>query len=380
MLSGEPRLYSRYGDGVIVEAGHFLLRRKHLSRVLKGEIVAMDPRTPVFQGTPGTVVKPGTDTLRSSYLKLARTHGGPIWKRMSNLNPLRPSDMSDGSCGEIANRLYDLNLKAGCQILLSPYFYFQDLEDPWAVLNLDLFEATMDRCDREPVLMVLAFDHRLLAQKAKLMELKDLVAGEAADGYAIWPVGLDETSATPETLYGLAVLTIELNKPCLLLYAGYISMLVAAITGAWFSNGVCFYERRELEVAQPLNFRPSCGYYLRRLRQRVDPVTAVVFYRMLRHLDLEPSFCSACDRNIDGNGFEGIATMPDLDLLEHNLIARRREMEAMSSSSDILTECLVKMNWVLKHKERLSRIRRLGFFETWYRTVRRLLEEPPHNR
>ncbi len=379
MISGEPKLYSLYADGILLEAGHFLLRRRYLQRNFGSRIVTMDPRTPVFQFLSDALINHKTKKVRSSYLKLARKHGGPVWDRTSHLKPVKPSDLSLAECKDLCYGLNDLYQEAECSIVLPPYFVFQSLEDKWFRINISLFQS-MRELSKDPVFMVLAFDYRLLENTDDLIRLRDILVSYSPDGYAIWPISLDETSAAPEFLYGLALLLEGLKAPALMLYGGFFTMLLSAITRASFSNGPCFYEKRDAQVAPALNFRLKCGYYLPQIYRRVDPVAAVVFYRLLREMGMESSLCRVCQQNTQKIGLDGLASMPELDVFEHNLLVKRGEMEYLDGLSNILLGIESDFSEALANRDEFSRFRPLNHIENWLSAVREMISNPPRNR
>ena len=376
MLSGEPRLYSKFSDGVIVEGGHFLVRRRSLLRLFRGQIVALDPRTPAFQGMPQMAVDPRTEKIRSTYLKLAASHGGPIWRRFSHLEAIKPRDFAKPSCELIASRLMDLQRPTESDLLLPPYFIFQDIHDAWLQVSLCMYESMHDLSDGMPLYLPVAFDHQLLQDKEGISRVCELLSTLQPEGYAVWPVGLDERRAPVEELEGLNFLLKSLPGPSLLLYAGYFSMLLCALNGSSFSNGPCFYEKRDITIAPPLHFRPKCGYYLPELFQKVGPVSAVVFYRLLSDMGIDPSLCPACLRNLNGGGFDGIASMPDLDVFEHNLMARSEEIKSFKSSTDPLYGAIKDLRWVIENRKSFSQFLSLRYVETWLNVLERIYSNP----
>lgn len=365
MLSGEAKLYRRFTDGVLIEGGHFLTRKNSLLRLFAHRIIALDPRTPVFQCQPRTAIDPRTDRIRSTYLKLAEAHGGPVWERFSHLLPLQPKDFGPESYEELAQRIGLLGAMTNCPLAIPPYFAFSGPEDPWVSVNLDMFEAMKDVFNGEQVLLPIAFDSKLLADEKALLQVVDAFSTVKTNGFAVWPIGLDEIHASVRQLMGLHLLLTTLPSPSMLLYGGYFSIVLCALTASSFSNGPCFYEKRGLDLTPPLEFRPKCRYYLIQFRRRVDPVIAVVFYRILSSLEMKPTLCSACRRNVDGAGLDNLATMPDLDIFEHNLALRRREIEDLRSARSPLEETLGTLQWLLSNKRILSRFRPLSYARRW---------------
>jgi len=370
MLTGEAKLYIRFTDGVLIEGGHFLTRTNSLLRLFAHQIIALDPRTPAFQCLPRTAVDPRTDRIRSTYLRLAEAHGGPVWKRFSHLAPLRPRDFKPRSYEEVTQRIGLLQAKINCPLAIPPYFAFSSPEDPWVSVNLRMFEAMKGVSDGEELLLPIALTSELLADENALLEVVDAFSAVKTDGFAIWPIGLDEIHASVQQLMGLHLLLTALPGPSILLYAGYFSMVLCALTGSSFSNGPCFYEKRGLNLAPPLEFRPKCRYYLSQFRQRVDPVTAVIFYRVLSSLGMRPSLCPACQRNIDGEGLDNLVAMPDLDIFEHNLALRRHEIEDLRSARDPLEDFLGTLRWLLSNKRVLSRFRPLSYARRWMEALK----------
>ncbi len=219
------------------------------------------------------------------------------------------------------------------------------------------------------VYLPIAFDHGLLGQEDQMERILEWASGLRAEGYAVWPVGLDEFSATAEELQGLARMLRSLRGEVLMLYAGPFSVFLSALRRSSFSNGPCFYEKRDLEISPPLEFRPKCRYHLSRLYQKVDPVAAVVYHRMLVQMGFQTQLCPACRRNVNGSDYEGIASMPDIDVFEHNFTTRRQEMTRLESSPDPANAMSEGLQVVLDHRELFSQFRPLRFAETWIKAI-----------
>lgn len=371
MLSGEPKLYNRYADGLLIEAGHFLLRKRSLLRGFRGRIFALDPRTPAFQCKPAMAVDPRTDKIRTSYLRLAARHGGPIWHRFSRLEPVKPEDISRSSCETIASGLIDLQKAAGPEVLLPPYFAVEGPQDPWIQVNRWMFEAACGAEDGA-VYMPFAIHSSLLADRDQLDRVSETYLELGAPGYAVWPVGLNEMGASAEELDGLAHLLGSLPSRSFTLYGGYFTMLLCALNRQSFSSGPCFYERRDMMIAPPLEFRPRCRYYLPPLYQKVDPVSAVVFYRLISDMGMDPRLCPACLRNLGNGGFDGIAGMPDLDIFEHNLMAKRDEIEVFKACPDPALKAEEGFLWLVSHRASFPHFRSLRYVKTWVKALERI--------
>jgi len=371
MLSGEPRLYNRYADGLVIEAGHFLLRKRSLMRRFRGRIFALDPRTPAFQCKAAMAVDPRTEKIRTSYLRLAARHGGPIWHRFSRLEPVKPEDMSRSSCETIALGMVDLQKAARASVLLSPYFVVEGPQDPWVQVNRWMFEATSGAEDGTAY-MPIAFRSSLLADRKSLDQVCGPYLELGAPGYAVWPAGLNEMSASAEELDGLAHVLGMFPERSFVLYGGYFTMLLCALNRQSFSSGPCFYERRDIKIAPPLEFRPRCRYYLPPLYEKVDPVSAVVFYRLISDMGIDPRLCPACLRNLGDGGFDGIAAMPDLDIFEHNLMTRRDEIEVLKACPDPALKAEEGFRWLVSHRSSFPHFRSLRYVKTWIKVLERI--------
>ena len=141
MLSGEPALYRRFSDGLILEAGHLLLRRRYLLRNFSRGIHSVDPRTPAFQTAPTSTLDPRTKRVRTSYLRLASAHGGPIWKHFSRLDPVKPRHFTRQACISMAAKVLELQSSVHTRIVLPPYFAFKSMDDGWLAVNARMYEA-----------------------------------------------------------------------------------------------------------------------------------------------------------------------------------------------------------------------------------------------
>jgi hypothetical protein len=373
MLTGEPGLYSRYSDGIMIEASHFLLRKRSILRFFHGKIFAIDPRTPIFQTMSGCLYDQRTEKIRTSYLKLAYLHGEPFVDKFLEDLPVTPGDFDQDVCKQISSKLMDLENEADPQILLPPYFVIGGSRDPWFEVGMRIYDEMSTNASN--VYLPLAISRQLLNDADELKSICDQLAGRDIPGFAIWPVGFDEFNSTLPELLGLEFLLANLPGNRILLYGGYFSILLCAITGSSFSNGPCFHEKRDMTIVPPLEFRPRCRYYLPLLHQKVDPVAALVFYRTLSELDIRPRLCKVCERNTLGNGYEGIAEMPEIDVYEHNFITRRREVDELRDSNNPVQLGLGDLRALLPLQKDLSHFRSMKHLATWIDALGKLSRE-----
>jgi len=365
MTSGQPQLYRELSDGVVLEAGHLLLRRRYFLRCFDGSVFAVDPRTPAFQGRFDNMVDPRTERIRSSYLKLARLHGEAVWKRFKRMEAPSPRHFGKESCRTMVENLLELELDSGAQALIPPYFAFSAPTDGWMDLTLRLYDAMEGASRTIELYLPLAFDHELLSREEFLDLLIDTVQDLEPRGTAIWPVGLNESAATPEELVGLSYLIRSLSGDVLLMYGGFFSRVLSAAFSASLAAGPCFFERRGLDVSPPLEFMPKCRYYVPELKMTLDPTLSVSFYEVLEAMDVDPDLCRACLRYVDGNGLEGLAEMADIDVFEHNLLTKRQELVHMSLCNDPVADALERLLWIDRNRRFFSPIHGLGHVKRW---------------
>jgi hypothetical protein len=90
-------------------------------------------------------------------------------------------------------------------------------------------------------------------------------------------------------------------------------------------------------------------------------------------MDVDPPLCPVCRRNLsNGEDFDGIARMPDLDVYQHNLIARREEIESMKLAEDPLGQALESFSWLVSNRTCLSKFRSVKYAEVWVRALEEL--------
>ena len=365
MANGQPQLYNEFCDGVVLEAGHVLLRRRYLLRSFHKTVFTVDPRTPAFQGRFDNMVDPKTERIRSSYLRLARLHGEAIWKHFKHGEPPAPRDFSKGSCMRMAENLLELEIDSGAKEIMPPYFAFSSPTDGWMDATLCLYEA-MDRLTGgKTVYLPLAFDHRLLGRADSVDLLIDTILDSGTRFTAIWPVDLNELRATAPQLVGLSYLVQSLGIDVLLMYGGFISRVLSAAFSVSLAAGPCFFERRGLDVSPPLEFMPKCGYYLPQLKASVDATLVAAFYEVLQSMNLDPDLCRACSRNAGAENLDGLVKMPATDIFEHNLLTKRREIIEMSLGRDPVGDALAMLSWIDENRSSFARIHGLGHVKRW---------------
>ena len=365
MLKGEPRLYTKYSDGILIEAGHYLLRKRSLLRFFHGKIAALDPRTPIFQVPNESFYDKRTEKIRTSYLKLAALHGEPILRKFVKGEPVAPDDFKPGDCRKLALKASRLERTASPEIILPPYFSIGGSTDPWIPVNMEIFREIIRLEGAPRVYFPLALDHRVLEDRDELDAVCRITSKIDPWGYAVWPVGFDEFHSNVRELQGLAHLLSNLTGDKILMYAGYFSILLCALTGSSFSNGPCFYEKRDITISPPLEFRPRCRYYLPPIHQKVDPVAALALHRILNELGISPSLCRSCRKYAQGDDFTRIAEMPDIDIFEHNFLTRRKEVDILKRSRNPLELGLENLLFLQSIRDEISHIRQMRFLKTW---------------
>ena len=284
-------------------------------------------------------------------------------------------DIDPDACRRLASQVMDFELTANPKILLPPYFAIESSKDPWLPINMMIYREMCSLGGTPDVYFPLAIGREILGDGKELQAICGMASDIDAPGFAIWPVGFDEFHSTAQELKGLAHLLGSLTGNKILLYAGYFSILLCAITGASFSNGPCFFEKRDIGISPPLEFRPRCRYYFPLVHQKVDPVAAVVLYDNLHYRGIRPKLCEACRRNIFDEGYEGIAGMPDIDIFEHNFINRRSEVDRFRASRDPIKLGLEDLRSIKTIEDDLSRFRSMKYISTWFEALENLIPE-----
>ena len=163
--------------------------------------------------------------------------------------------------------------------VLPPYLIASDPEDPWWLVSIRIFEATMAALhDDERCVRVVA--------APKPGSLAGLVDSIPDDRLAIWVSGLDELTSSSEALQTYATTIANAaskGQRLFALYGGFFSVLLQNVGLGGTSHGIGYGEYRNW-IELPESGPPPARYYLPQLHRYVQPDDAARLYFADRRL------------------------------------------------------------------------------------------------
>ena len=293
----------------------------------------IDPRFPLFQQT--------LRHIKKSHTALAEICGDPeLATKTSRRNP---QYFTDDNIPRIAQAWVDFNLgykteqsskfdkyakllgekldastAEGPQRILAPYFCVKGENDPWWPISVKLYEATMRAAPVDvEVTQVLATE--------SAQALQELVAHRAKENVCIWVSGLNELSATDDSVenlwrYGCAIRTLEKNDcRSFALYGGFFAIMLSSVGLGGFSHGIGYGDHRSWREL-PSSGPPPARYYIPTIHRYVQQDDA---YRLWLH-----------DPKLVGDGTDSMPiTLEYQDLMRRSVTSRAQEVSEYAGLS-----------------------------------------------
>lgn len=318
------------------------------------------PDTHAFQLAPISHFFNSKGGIKTSWEKLAKSYGHLINLILTQERNLEPEDFLSKK-GTWEQTLYDLVSKvlsfqkervnlALCGLsrfleepqekevkyLVSPYFFFSSINDPWYEISLKMAtESINHKGDSKLFAIICASKSILLSDEAIAKIVKDY-SFSGLDGILVWIQDFDEETEPSQLLHGFKKLIIsfkERGKEVINLHGKFFSLMLCHYGLDGVGMGICYKE-----VANPNHF-PTGGppggpvpkYYIPKLRIKKGKIEAKLAVQQLPSLRCD---CEVCNQELDTMLDAATPDKISRDFMKrHFLINRRNEVNDLCSSS-----------------------------------------------
>lgn len=187
--------------------------------------LAIDPRTPIYQfgGHPG---KPTYSMLRYAI---------PSDRILSSQN------FNQQYTTSFTRDVISEQRQHNTSVIIPPYFYFNDSNDPWFKVNIDCsVEADKHRNSNENLLMFVLFDCTLLLRSQSASIVAQQLASCNVDGYYLIAADLDPLTINTSFVKGYQDLVSQLaatGRPVIVAQAGKLGLAMIASGAAAYAMG-----------------------------------------------------------------------------------------------------------------------------------------------
>lgn len=261
--------------------------------------------------------------------------------------------------------------------LVAPYFYFQNMSDPWLLISKNALELAKELHPRRQIYCALCFEKRLLLDDNACKQIS--AAFSKADGYLLLVSDFDEQRESMDLLRkfkSFVTLLANQGKPVINLYGQYFSMLlVGKLTGVSF--GLCVNESKNVTKATQAG-RMTIRFYQKKLHIKLREPQAREF--ILKHIVSTDCACKFCNemRTLMSINTSERSRFSAVDyvfknnrgtllaaVIEHFLRNRSEELALVSSSSEGALLGFLKTDAAEASSKGYDLMTTLGHLERW---------------
>lgn len=229
-------------------------------------------------------------------------------------------------------------------VVISPFFYFTDTEDPWYSATLRCADlATKHLQPGESLFATLLMDQRLLDSPDKIRRIIADFTNTKISGIFIWINGMDEDAASTTRLLNLLALVSGLKaagKSVLKMHGGYFSVLMHSFGLSGFSCALSYRTSRNImSYKWRAPSQPAPKFYIPSLHRAYALEEAA---HILKMFPSTRCTCAVC-RDAYGSDFTrlpdrmkkvGFCEKHFLNVRKHELNSVRNGQEGMLASLD----------------------------------------------
>jgi len=191
----------------------------------QAKYLAIDPRTPIFQF--------GGHSGKPSYTRLKYT--------IPSNSILATQNFNHQSTIQYTSDVIAEQRQHGTKVIIPPYFYFNDSNDPWFKINIDCAdEANNQRASEENLLMFVLFDCTLLLRSQSCVAVSQQLASRSVDGYYLMAADLDPLTINSSFVKGYQDLVSHLastGRPVIVGQAGKLGLALIANGASGYAMG-----------------------------------------------------------------------------------------------------------------------------------------------
>jgi hypothetical protein len=255
------------------------------------------------------------------------------------------------------------------EVIIPPYFYFKDTQDPWYGVSLEFAKQALNVKQQSwKIFPVILMPPQLLEKQQEIEAVVGDYTSDNYNGFFIWVNGFKEEEVSVKQLQGLIKLVVMLassQKPVLKLYGGYFSAMLwhADLTG--FSFGLGYGSAKNVFAFGRARGAPNPLYYMPELHRLLSLSKAEDLVRRYPRLMCN---CPTC-KTVIGSDPANFSRMKDSNrIAQHFLNARCREISDLAGANlGSITTDLEKS--VQKFDQKLLSSVNIDNLRKWHRTL-----------
>jgi hypothetical protein len=341
-------------DGLVIPA-HILAYQVDVTAVFVSSFSDMpfiiDPMTYLLQHQEGNLTNDAGD-LRASIAKMCDEYDFDISKELTGKRQLRPSNIPNAK--HFCNRVYDYqnsveekaNTKKAIKkyldrygkgnsftprFIISPYFKFDSISDPWYMLSLNMGKVMQTICSEKKDGLDAGVIIFLSANNLDDGDIEKIASDyESFSHIILWFDGFDEMDIQPATIVNARKIVSKLSgfAEVEILYSGFLLMTTAAEGAKAVSHGLTYSQHKSFGVTPGGGGMPE-RYYIPKFRAFRSLSQTDNIFHMRQELMCN---CPVCDELLQGNP-DNIVLFADEPekLREHFINVRRQEADDMES-------------------------------------------------
>lgn len=258
------------------------------------------------------------------------------------------------------------------EVLIPPYFYFKDTQDPWYTVSLQFARKALDvKQQGWKIFPVILMPPQLLEKQSEVEVVVGDYGSNNYDGFFIWVNDFKEEDANFKQLEGLVKLVTMLSssrKPVLKLYGGYFSALLwhTGLTG--FSFGLGYGSSKNVFAYGGARGAPNPLYYVQELHRFLSLPKAEDLLRRYPGLMCDCPTCKA----VIGPDLANFCGMRDINrAAQHFLNVRLKELSELSKAQVISIFTSLEQS-IQNFDERLLAGVNIDNLRKWYKVLLRV--------
>jgi len=311
----------------------------------------IDPMTYLLQHQKGNLTNDAGD-LRASIVKMCDEYDFDIAKKLTGKRQLRPSNIPDAK--HFCNHVYDYqnsveekaNTKKAIKkyldrygkgnsftprFIISPYFKFDSISDPWYTLSLNMGKMMQTICSEKEDGLDAGVIVFLSANSLGDAEIKKIVSDYKGFKHIIlWFDDSNEMSVGSTTIVNARRIISALSKftEVEILYSGFLLMTTAAEGTKGISHGLTYSQHKSFTVTPGGGGIPE-RYYIPKFRGFRSLSQTDSIFHMSSDLMCD---CPVCADLLQGNPDRIVLFADEPEKLrEHFINVRRQEADGMES-------------------------------------------------
>ncbi len=341
-------------NGLVIPA-HILSYQADVTSVFVSSFSDMpfiiDPMTYLLQHSIDNLTN-DVGNLRASIAKMCNEYHFGIAKKLTGKRRLRPSHIPDAKlfCNHVYDYQNSVEEKATTKkamkkyfdrygkgnsviprFIISPYFKFGSISDPWYTLSLDMGKMMQTICSEKGDGLDAGVIIFLSANSLGNAEIKQIASDYKGFKHIIlWFDDFNEMSVGSTTIVNARKIVSKLSgfAEVEILYSGFLLMTTAAEGAKAVSHGLTYSQHKNFSVTPGGGGMPE-RYYIPKFRAFRSLSQTDNIFHMRQELMCD---CPVCDELLQGNPDNIVLFADEPEILrEHFINVRRQEADYMES-------------------------------------------------